>query len=165
MPRTQTSQGDRHPREGGQGVVEAIIALPAFLLLSAVVLQVALLGVDQIVLQYATFCAARAGVVREGDPGTMKSAASRILRTVPGCRLLPGPDFSLEFPPEPEPENRPAGARPLQRELPLRVRITWRCPLIVPVAGPLLGGWRGEGSWLRPAFPLQASWSAWRETP
>jgi hypothetical protein len=163
MPQTQTSQGTRHPREEGQGVVEAIIALPAFLLLSTIALQIALLGVDQIVLQYATFCAARTGAVREGEPEDMKDAASRILRAVPGCRLTPGPDLTLELLPGPGPAKKSADPALPPEELPLRVRIAWRCPLIVPVAGPLLGGWRGEGSWLRPTFPLQSSWGIWME--
>lgn len=144
-------------------MVEAIIALPAFLLLSTFVLQLALLGADLFLLQYAAFCAARVGAVRGADPGPMKDAASRVLRAAPGCRSFPGPGFTLEL--LPEPEAGPAPSSPARAAAPLRARLAWDCPLVVPVAGPLLGGWWGRGAWLRPVFPLQASWTTWREAP
>lgn len=149
MTRSMTHhQGKRHPREGGQGAVESILALPAFLLLSCVVLQVALLGVNQLLLQYAAFSAARTGVVRQGDPTPMKAAARQILQSAPGVGRFSPPDLSLEVLP------CPAGSASRL----LRVRLSWNCPLIVPLAGPLLGGWKGGGSWYRPVFPLRSSW-------
>src|SRR5512138_2333034 len=152
---TQThNQGHARPREEGQAAVEATVALPAFLLLCTLLLQSTLLGLGKVVLQYAAFSAARVGAVRGGDKGRMEPAAARVLGWMPGCQRFPGPDFTLEpslIPPLPPPHGQPSSPTLL------RVDLTWRFPLLVPVAGALMGGWGGEGSWLFPSLPLRGS--------
>ncbi len=164
---TQThNQGAAHPREEGQAAIEAMVALPAFLLLCALLLQSALLGLGKVAVQYAAFSAARVGAVRGGEEKAMRPAARRVLGWVPGCQGFPGPDFTLQ-PTTIPPSSPPPLPSPPSGRLPaptlLRVDITWRFPLLVPLAGALMGGWRGEGSWFRPSLPLRGSWITVRE--
>jgi hypothetical protein len=160
---TRTTQGIARPREKGQGAVESMLALPVFLLLSCLLIQSALLGVNQVLLQYAAYSAARVGAVRDGDERLMRLAAFRVLRLAPGCGGFPGPDFSLEI--LPATEGREAAVPSPPVPLLLRVRIAWRSPLPVPLAGPLLACWQRGWSWAHPVFSLRSSWGITREMP
>ncbi len=160
---THTPQGIARPREKGQGAVESMLALPVFLLLSCLLIQSILLGVNQVLLQYAAFSAARVGAVRDGETASMKTAAFRVLRLAPGCGGFPGPDFTLETLASGK-TGKTAATAPDDQEL-LQLRITWRCPLLVPLAGPFLASWQGGWSWAHPTQPLRATWGITRERP
>src|SRR3954466_9391352 len=61
--------------ESGQAVVEAAIVLPAFLCLLLCTIQLTQLQQARLLLEYAAFNAARAGIVRDAESGAMREAA------------------------------------------------------------------------------------------
>lgn len=67
---------ERLRRDDGQSVVEATIVLPAMVFLILTMMQLTMLQHARIMSEYAAFCAARAGVVFNGDPKAMERAAA-----------------------------------------------------------------------------------------
>lgn len=147
------------PRQRGQGMVEAIVTIPVFLLLVFGLFQLFLISIAQVQLVYAAFCAARVGSVRNADIQEMEAAAKRVLfgpaSIIPGvaaaCRvekLLP-----VQSPPD-----KPGRLSKEPVEI-IKIRVYWDYPLSVPVpvvrpAGIVSGGiFSTVGS-----IPLQASW-------
>jgi hypothetical protein len=61
--------------DSGQAVVEGAIALPAMIFLILTIIQLTALQHARIMTDYAAFCAARAGIVFNGDPKAMEQAA------------------------------------------------------------------------------------------
>lgn len=108
------------PRPGGPAVetaqasVELALALPIITLLALLLVQVSLLGRDQLAVVHAAREAARAASV-DPDPAAAREAAHRVL---PGARVDTG--------------GRPAPGRPLT------ATVTYRSPTDVPVVGRLL---------------------------
>lgn len=100
--------------EAAQASVELALALPIITLLALLLVQVALLGRDQLAVVHAAREAARAASV-DADPGAAREAARRVL---PGARVHTG--------------RRPAPGRPLT------ATVTYRSPTDVPVVGRLL---------------------------
>ena len=152
-----------HPSySGGQGAVEAIVALPALLLLFSVLFQLFFIGMGQILLQYAVFCAARAGAVRGGDLDEMRAAADRILRVFPGNILAGRDSFELEIlQTQADSEDRRSGnnATPIATDL-LQLRISWDFPLTVPIVGQVIAGSRPvPRRGRKPSLSLSSSWS------
>jgi hypothetical protein len=63
-------------REEGQAMVEAALVLPAIVFLILASLQLTQLQQARVLADYAAFAAARAGIVMNGDPARMLSAAT-----------------------------------------------------------------------------------------
>ena len=61
--------------ESGQAIVEAAFVLPAMIFLILCAIQLAQIQQARILAEYAAFNAARAGIVHNGDPEVMRSAA------------------------------------------------------------------------------------------
>lgn len=142
--RTNTQRHNR-PSERGQGAVEALITLPVFLVLSAVLLQTALLCMGQILLHYAVFCAARTGAVTGGSLSEMTDAAGAILFPASGVALPGDHSFKVDV---------------LNRDELLQVRVTWNYPLVVPFVRTILKGVNPPApSGSDSTIPLSASWT------
>jgi len=62
--------------EEGQAVVEAALVLPSFVLLLLGAIQLTQVQQARVATEYAAFAAARAGIVMNGDPAKMLSAAT-----------------------------------------------------------------------------------------
>lgn len=69
-------------REDGQAVVEAAITMPIFLFLLCGIIELSYMFIVQAMVDYAAYCAARTGIVRNGDPDMMKWAAAGALAPV-----------------------------------------------------------------------------------
>lgn len=67
----------KRPRTGdeGQAMVEAAIVLPAMVFLLLTTIQLTMVQHARIMTEYAAYCAARAGIVFNGDPTAMQQAA------------------------------------------------------------------------------------------
>jgi hypothetical protein len=61
--------------ESGQAVVEGAIVLPAMTFLILTIIQLTAIQHARIMTDYAAYCAARAGIVFNGDPQAMEQAA------------------------------------------------------------------------------------------
>lgn len=70
-----TAMSPRMTHDSGQAVVEAAIALPAMTFLILTIIQLTALQHARIMTDYAAFCAARAGIVFNGDAKAMEQAA------------------------------------------------------------------------------------------
>ena len=139
------SQNSFRPSEKGQGTVEALITLPAFLVLSAVLFQTVLLCMGQIILQYAVFCTVRTGVVTDGDLSEMNATARAVLSPISRRSSSEEQPFRVEV---------------LSRDELLQVRIIWNYPLIVPYAETLLKDRNlSASSGSDSTIPLSASWT------
>ncbi|MBI2901164.1 MAG: pilus assembly protein [Planctomycetes bacterium] len=78
--------------EEGQAVVEAAITLPIFLFLLCGIFELSYMFVVQAMVDYSAYCAARCGIVRNGDTEMMKWAAAQALAPVTQTAIpLPGP--------------------------------------------------------------------------
>ncbi|MDF1535000.1 MAG: pilus assembly protein [bacterium] len=157
--KTEESGPPRNAR--GQGVIEAIVALPVFLVLVCLIFQLFFLAIARVQLQYAAFYAARSGVVHDGDIRVMEKTASRILAASPGLspfrpgslliELIDGNDQETD-------RQRPQGGPAPNTHL--GIRVTWNYPLIVPLASRLFGRSSGTGPYRSgPTIPLHASWT------
>ena len=161
MAPVQTRQTGPTLSTRGQGVIEALVALPVFLVLICLTFQIFFIAIAKVQLQYAAFYAARAGSVHGGDIQVMEKTASRILAVSPGLSSFQPGALKVKttgtarqkksVPPTSE-EPAPSG--------PLTVELTWEYPLILPLANRLLGRANGIGL-LQPVstIPLQASWT------
>lgn len=151
----------------GQGVVEAIVALPVFLVLICLTFQIFFLAIAKIQLQYAAFYAVRAGAVHGGDIQVMEKTASRILAVSPGLSSFrPG---ALKITTSDTATQKAHAQPPRERNVPsglLSAELTWEYPLIIPVANRFLGRKNGTGL-LQPVstIPLHASWTMEMQKP
>ena len=73
----------------GSALVESAIVLPLWLVLLLCTLQLALLGRARLLTEYATFRAARAGILWSGDPRRMQAEAVRTLAATACPSRLP----------------------------------------------------------------------------
>ncbi len=165
----------RHSR--GQGVIEAIVALPVFLVLVCLTFQIFFLAIARVQLQYAAFYAARAGIVHDGDIRIMEDTASRILAVSPALSSFRRGSLKVSLTDPEAPEDYQSNPRPNTQSNPrsdprsdpskklepnriLTVHLTWEYPLIVPLANRLLGKPNALGL-LAPVstVPLHASWT------
>jgi hypothetical protein len=161
----------RHSR--GQGVIEAIVALPVFLVLVCLTFQIFFLAIARVQLQYAAFYAARAGIVHDGDIRIMEDTASRILAVSPALSSFRRGSLKVSLTYPEAPEDYQSNSRPNTQSNPrsdsskklepnriLTVHLTWEYPLILPLANRLLGKPNALG-FLAPVstVPLQASWT------
>ncbi len=146
-------------KQRGQGAVEAMLALPVFLIFVCVVFQLFFLGMAQMQLHYAAFYAARVGAVNASDMVEMRRTVKRILAGSPGLGSLPDRSFEVEILGTGENDEEISGASPEPVAKALKVRVHWRYPLIMPLADiiprqsslfPIPG---------RPSVHLQASWA------
>ena len=143
----------------GQGAVEAILALPVFLLLICLIFQMFFLGLAQIQLQYAAFYAARVGAVNSSDKKEMKRAVKKILSGSPGLLSLPDGSFEVEILNDDETDSEIPETNLGTVVQPLKVRVHWHYPLIVPLAD----NFRNRNQVFpvpgRPSVHLRASWT------
>jgi hypothetical protein len=65
----------RSRRDSGQVTIEAAIVMPAMTFMTLVIIQLTLVQHARIMTDYAAYCAARAGIVFNGDPKAMQQAA------------------------------------------------------------------------------------------
>ncbi|MFO7155756.1 MAG: TadE/TadG family type IV pilus assembly protein [Pseudomonadota bacterium] len=78
----------------GSALVESAIVLPVFVLLVLCAIQLALLGRARLLVEYAAYRAARAGILWNGDPRRMQAEAIRALAStacptrIPSARPL-----------------------------------------------------------------------------
>ncbi len=160
MAPARTFQRGRSLQPRGQGAVEAILALPVFLILICLLSQLFLVAMARIQLQYAAFYAARVGAVRSGDEDEMKRAALRVLSPWTGNLASPGSLLDVEILEIPEKGNDTviSPARNNTDE-PLMVRLHWDFPLIVPLADRLLTRNRILPVSSKSTLHLQASWT------
>lgn len=150
--------------------MEAIVALPVFLLLFSVLFQLCLIAMGQIFLQYAVFCAARTGAVRHGDMDEMRAAAALVLRAFPGNIGNRTNRFELELMSSPSPDTdsdaRSRRSRPESGIGLLQIHGRWDFPLIVPMAAQIISGSLAGSRLSRgPTLPLQSAWSLPLVTP
>jgi hypothetical protein len=75
--------------EEGQAMVEAAIVMPVLVFAVLGILQLTLMQQARLMLEYAAFQAARAGIVWNGDVGRMRSAA--VFALMPTFPSTPGP--------------------------------------------------------------------------
>ena len=143
----------------GQGAIEAILALPVFLILVCMIFQLFFLGIAQIQLQYAAFYAARSGAVNGADEMEMKRTVKRILAGSHGLISLPEGSLQLELLGTRHNNNRSDEAVRTSNGSPLMVRVHWHHPLIVPFADRLIQTKRNFILQRRPTVHLQASWA------
>jgi hypothetical protein len=160
----------RHSR--GQGVIEAIVALPVFLVLVCLTFQIFFLAIARVQLQYAAFYAARAGIVHDGDIRIMEDTASRILAISPSLSSFRRGSLKVsltdpEAPEDYQSNSRSDSSEKLEPNRPLTVHLTWEYPLIVPLANRLLGKPNALGLLATVStVPLRASWTmAKQDTP
>ena len=147
-----------HPR--GQGAVEAIVTLPVFLILVWILFQIFFLGLAQVQLRYAAFCAARVGAVRDGDIKEMKAVAGKVLSGTPGAMLFSAGSYRVE---ELDLSNKKNGGDKNDPEVPfefLRIRVHWDYPLFLPFLDTLWAKVTPERfPGKTPKVPLHASWT------
>jgi len=144
----------------GQGAVEAILALPVFLILVCLTFQLFFLGMAQIQLQYAAFYAARVGAVHGADLNEMKQAVRRILTRSPGQLSMSREHLEVEIIDSLEKSREKAGPLVEQESVaPLMVRVHWHYPLVVPFADIFSRKTKLFPAPGRPGVHLQASWA------
>jgi Flp pilus assembly protein TadG len=149
----------RSLKQRGQGAVEAMVALPVFLILVCVIFQVFFLGIAKFQLHYAAFCAARIGAVNNADKTIMEHAIKKILTNSPGLSSFPEANIEIEIlNPEINTKDTISLNSPSAKET-LKVQVQWNYPLIVPLADKLLH----QNSLLlvpgKPSILLKASWA------
>ncbi len=159
MARAKTINSGPPHHQRGQGAVEAMLALPVFLVLVCLVFQLFFLGLAQIQLQYAAFYAARVGVVHNADQSEMKRAVKRILGRSPGLLSMSRDHFEIEIIDSQEKHSEKAGASEPSAAGPLKVRVHWHYPLIVPLADTFPHRNNLFPVADRPSVHLQASWA------
>jgi len=151
--------------ECGQGAIEALVVLPVLLLTATLMIQVALIGMGKIMLQYSAFSAARTGEVNDFNLDEMTKTAERILASVPGTLSSGTAVCKVTIATVKSDDEREHGPGDVKRVLPIQVRVAWDFPLIVPLAGKILQknplkrsvtGYR--------KIKLTASWNIFRET-
>ncbi len=145
--------------EGGQGTLETILALPVLLTLITAILQIALIGMAQILLQYAAFSAARTGLVRNFDLKEMKIAAGRILVALPGVTSFGGYSFDIQVAIL-ESEGSSTKTKTAKDPEIIQITVNWDFPLVVPLAGKIFS--RNPLQRIIPGYPmieLAASWN------
>ncbi len=146
----------------GQGVVEAMVALPVFLVLACLIFQLFFLAIARIQLQYATFYAARAGAVHGGDINVMEKTARRILAVSPGFSPLIPNSLRIEII---ESEMSAATSKSPKADraadpFPLSIQVQWDYPLTIPLASSLVTNLHKAGTFSPGlTIPLQASWT------
>ena len=159
MALTKTLTFGQPLNQRGQGAIEAIVALPVFLILICMIFQLFLLGVAQIQLQYAAFYAARSGAVNGADEVEMKHTVKRILDSSYGFMSLSGGSVEVEVLSARHEKGNSGGSKSWTNDLPLMVRVHWYHPLIVPFVDrliPLNSRFMLMG---RPNIHLKASWA------
>lgn len=79
QPEARSARRRRLAEDEGQTVVEAAIVLPAMIFLVLTILQMTMVQHARIMTDYAAYCAARAGIVFNGDTAAMERAAALAL--------------------------------------------------------------------------------------
>lgn len=80
----------RRRREVGQAAVETAIVMPLLVMTILGILQLTMIQQARLMLEYAAFNAARAGIVWNMDPEKMRAAATlSLMPTLPALPLLP----------------------------------------------------------------------------
>jgi hypothetical protein len=144
----------------GQGAVEAIVALPVFLVLVYVLFQVFLLAIVQVQLRYAAFCAARVGAVRDADIKEMETAARKVLSKIPGFFPASTASYRVELLHQLENENLTAKKNTKTTTSYLKIRIHLDYPLALPLLNVLSARISSDRSLKGvPTVPLHASWT------
>lgn len=144
-------------KQGGQGAVEAVVALPVFLFLVCLVFQLFLLGLAQVQLQYAAFYAARVGVVHSSDKKEMEQAVGKIVTPLTGIFSLPEGSFRVEILRTGERKEAKKWNLVKGKDT-LKVQVHWQYPLTIPIADVIL---KTRSQLLDPRKPylhLRASW-------
>ena len=147
-----------HPR--GQGMVEAILTLPVFLILMFALIQLFLLSVAQVQIRYAAFCAARVGSVRNADVKEMEAAVGKVLFQAPGPLTIPKGSYRVEVLSHLKNGEEITGKNRNQSPELLKIRVHWNFPLLIPF---LNAPWVGLSSRHLTSgtgtVPLKASWT------
>ena len=135
-----------------------MLALPVFLTLVCIIFQLFFLGIAQVQLHYAAFYAARVGAVHGGDLDKMKQAVTTILGRFPIELPFSSDQLEIEILNSQEDSVGRAGTLPPLAE-PIKVRVHWHYPLIVPLADTFLFKNSLFPVSGRPRVHLQASWA------
>lgn len=144
----------------GQGTVEAILALPVFLVLICLTFQLFFLGMAQIQLQYAAFYAARVGAVTAVDKNAMKKTVGRILSKLPLVTSFSSETIDLEILGPEDTYEKENQSNTLALDKTLKIRISWDYPLIIPFADLLASKKTAPFALMkRPSIRLHASWA------
>lgn len=110
----------------GQAIVEYIIILPVFIIIFASILQFSLILIENLIVKYASFCAARTAIVSD-DTEEIEKSAMMVLSAIERSYSLKH-DLNLNI-------------RKIKSEKGLNdyviVHVNYRFPLIVPVANKL----------------------------
>lgn len=155
---TKTVGSPRHRR--GQGTVEAIVALPVFLLLICILFQLFLLAIAQVQLRYAAFCAARVGAVRNADIKEMNDAVGKILSGTTGLMPASPGLYRVEKLDLFSEKDEKTAQGPEQLHELLKVRVHWDYPLSVPLVNTLWASiYKDRSLHKESTFPLQATWT------
>ncbi len=123
--------------EGGQGSLETILALPVLLTLITAILQIALIGMAQVLLQYAAYSAARTGLVRDFDLKEMKTSVGRILVALPGITSFGGYSFDIQVANLKSEDSSSTRATTAKNPELIQIIVNLDFPLIVPLAGKI----------------------------
>lgn len=143
----------------GQGAIEAIVALPVFLVLVCLIFQLFFLGIAQIQLQYAAFYAARSGAVNGADKVKMKRTVKWILGGSHGLMPLSQGSVEVEVLSACHEDRTPPESNPCANNQPLMVRVHWHHPLSVPFADRFMHQKSKIILQGRPTIHLKASWA------
>jgi hypothetical protein len=76
-------------REEGQAVVEAAILLPAMIFLMLLTIQLTMLQQARLMADYAAYCAARTGIVQNGNNGTSTAGTDGPMHAAAVLAILP----------------------------------------------------------------------------
>lgn len=158
MTLVMTTYSEPPRKQRGQGAVEAILALPVFLILVCLIVQFFLLGIAQIQLQYAAFYAARVGSVNSANMVEMKRTVKRILAGSLGISPLSEDSFDIEILDSEVIDNKNDSINGTLDKI-LRIRVYWNYPLIVPIIDRLPHLNKQIQIPGRPFIQLKASWA------
>jgi hypothetical protein len=151
----------RLPRQvRGQGVIETIVALPVFLFLICVLLQLFFLALAQVQLRYAAFCAARVGAVRDADIKEMEVAAGKVLSAIPGFSPVSPDSYRVEKLDLLNRNSRETEISSKRHPELIKIRVHLNYPLSLPFLDTLWSIINTDGFPYKTAFvPLHASWT------
>ncbi|MBN2144652.1 MAG: pilus assembly protein [Candidatus Aureabacteria bacterium] len=146
----------RFLKKKGSAIVEFALVIPLYLLALCCFFQLVLIMHARLLLTYASFCAARAGIVSKADPNSMKEAASMAMSSLyvttdSKSKISQGKnkamqDFnngnlSIQILTNPNIRTRLNQVKTLdqlsQSEKVLRIRLRYNFPLKIPVANRL----------------------------
>ena len=132
-------------KQRGQGAVEAVLALPVFLILICIIFQL-------------FFIAARAYSVNASDLAIMRNTVKKILSLSPGVSLQ-DTSFRVEIVEPDRNKSSRKNSNYQNEDRTLQVRVHWYYPIIIPFADAFLEKRKVVPVAGRHGINLHASWA------